>query len=80
VSYGRVQGKAAQYQYWQPAIYFRHALKDGRQVWKYYDHLGTARRSYRLANSDARELAARLAIPCLGGIRQWTPIEPAPEA
>ena len=80
VSYGQVTGKARDYQYWQPALYRHHTAKDGRLLWKYVNHWGTARRSERLALQDAKELADDEGLEYLANIRQWTPVKPDTQA
>lgn len=74
VSYGRVKGKASQYQYFEPCIYQQHQTKDGRKLWKLDRNCGGARRSLKLAEKDALELASDYNIPFLRGIRQWSKI------
>lgn len=58
VSYGRVMGKAKNYPYFQPALYEKKKLKNGKIVWSYVCHLGTARRSVKLAEKDAIKFAS----------------------
>lgn len=72
VSYGRVRGRAAQYPYFQPAVYRLHTTRDGRKLWRYSHHAGTARRSHRLANLDTAALAQSLGIPVIPGVRHWS--------
>lgn len=69
VSYGKVKGKAREYQYWQPAVYEVKPLKDGTLVWRYKYHTGTARRSEKLATQDALNLAKEKGIEYRKGIR-----------
>jgi len=57
VSYGKVVGKARQYQYWQPALYEHYVTKEGNSIFKYVQHIGVARRSAKLAKLDAKRLA-----------------------
>lgn len=73
VSYGRVQGG---YSYHQPALYRRKPRQDGTWTWRYVRHLGTARRSFRLAILDADRAAAEYGIPRRDGIRHGTPVSP----
>lgn len=54
VSYGLVRGSAKKWKYWQAAKYKATRLKNGKLVWKYVEHFGTARRSYRLAEKEAK--------------------------
>ena len=54
VSYGKVVGKARRFPYFQPAIYEVQQLKNGKTVYKYVNHIGTARRSYNKAENDAQ--------------------------
>lgn len=75
VSYGQVRGSARNYPYYQPAKYIRHTTSDGRTVWKYVEHCGTARRSPKLAEQDARFMAKLLGCDYLDNIRNWKPIE-----
>jgi len=79
VSYGRVRGSARNYPYYQPAKYARHTTTDGRVVWKYVEHCGIARRSLKLAQQDALELAERLNCDFLDNVRQWNPVENFPK-
>lgn len=74
VSYGQVQGNAKGYRYVQPALYRAMARKDGVPTWRYCRHLGTARRSDRLAQQDAKAAAESRGIPYLPGIRHGTRI------
>lgn len=58
ISYGKVRGKANNYPYFQPALYEKKKLKNGKIVWSYVCHLGTARRSIKLAERDAINFAS----------------------
>jgi hypothetical protein len=76
VSYGRVSGKAKLYRYWEPAIYIASTRKrDGKLVWKLDYACGNARRSERLAKMDALEIAERMRIPFVEGVRQGREVE-----
>jgi hypothetical protein len=75
VSYGRVRGRARKWRYWEPAIYHEYQLKDGRIVWKLERACGGARRSERLAENDAHEVAKAENIPFLDGIRHGHTID-----
>lgn len=68
-SYGKVSGKAAQYRYWQPAIYETTTTKAGTEIWAYVRHEGTARRSPNKAEQEARDLAASLGLPYVANVR-----------
>jgi hypothetical protein len=70
VSYGQVKGNAKHYRYYQPAVYEAAARKDGIMTWRHVEHRSTARRSTRLAEQDARALAADLGVMFLDGVRQ----------
>lgn len=75
VSYGLVRGEAKKWQYWQPALYkitmYKRAPNAAKAIfyWKYVRHLGKARRSIRLAELDAIDLATEMKVPVLKGIR-----------
>ena len=70
VSYGKVSGRARQYRYWQPAVYEKvNRKKDGLPVYKYLFHVGTARRSERLAYQDAIAISERYRYTYKPGIR-----------
>jgi len=73
VSYGKVKGKAKQYQYRQPARYERKKLKNGKTVWAYVGHMGTARRSPDLATKDARRIAEENNLLFVRGVRHNNP-------
>lgn len=75
VSYGKVKGRAKQFPYWQPAIYKTYQNKEGKLVWRYVQHVGTARRSPKLAKKDALEIANKHSYIYLDGVRQWRPVE-----
>ena len=72
VSYGQVRGAARGYRYWQPALY--ESSPDGLK-WRYVQHLGTARRSERLAERDSRLLAERRQCCFVAGVRHHHKIE-----
>lgn len=74
VSYGKVRGAAKRWRYWQPAVYEHYLSKDGLLKWKYVCHIGTARRSERLATEDALEYAEKKGREFLEGIRQYAPV------
>lgn len=69
VSYGRVRGRAKNYPYHQPAEYRMKSLSSGRVVWEYVGHLGTARRSLRLAEEDAKAYARSNKLLFIPGVR-----------
>lgn len=73
-TYGKVKGTAAQYPYFQPAIYEVAQLKSGSLVWKYVNHIGTARRSVLLAIEDAKAYAAEIGCQYIPEVRQWKAI------
>ncbi len=74
VSYGRVRGKAKNYPYFEPAVYFAKRTKDGIVKWVLDYSCGGARRSARLAEQDARAIAAEKNIPFIFGVRQYHPV------
>lgn len=58
VSYGLVSGKAKNYPYYQPALYEAVEIKSkGHLAWKKVKHLGSARRSRKIAEQDAKDFA-----------------------
>jgi hypothetical protein len=69
VSYGIVRGKAKQYQYYQAAIYRAVPRKDGILTWRHLYHTGTARRSAKLAEQDAMEIALEKGYPYVPNVR-----------
>lgn len=75
VSYGKVTGKAKNYPYFQPALYKTAKLKNGKFVWKYCGHLGTARRSVNKATNDAKEYAKDKLIAYIDGVRNNNLVE-----
>jgi len=77
VSYGRVRGRARNYQYWEPAIYQLGFRKNGKAVWL-LDHLTNyrARRSYTLAEQDAKQYAQDNSLEYLSEVRQYQDATP----
>jgi hypothetical protein len=75
VSYGRVKGVAKQYRYVQACEYRTGTLQDGTVVWKLVGTCGIARRSDRLAELDAREVARERDCRFLAGIRHNAKVE-----
>ncbi len=73
VSYGQVKGRAKNYRYYQAAKYVCGKRADGKPIWQYVAHLGTARRSFRLALADALEQAESLQCDFIAGIRRYNP-------
>jgi hypothetical protein len=75
VSYGRVKGVAKQYRYVQACEYRTGILRDGTRVWKLVGTCGIARRSDRLAEDDAREVARERDCRFLVGVRHNAKVE-----
>lgn len=75
VSYGRVRGRARRFQYWQPAVYREGRTKSGKLVWKLHSLPDfVARRSYRLAEQDAKAWGVGIGLPYFEHIRHNQPI------
>ena len=72
VSYGKVSGKAKNYPYFQSALYEPSYIKSRDHfAYKLVGHLGTARRSYKLAKQDAENYAKERNCLFKEGIRQY---------